>query len=354
MTPLAAPTYSAEEQELAVASLLRLNNALILDFLAAQNIKKANNKAEMRVRIVDALEANTITSAAIYNYLDTIETWGRQHVILYNGPTATVAHWSDHSWVSAHLSKHALSGFHNSKTTLALPKDLTLSSIEHSASNLRITALERREGAVREPDLDTETVNEDGNIFYKAYRYQVYRGFIIFEWDLVANQAFLQISQLPSGEKYEDATSRFETLLTNVLSLSTFSSICIRPVIKRLHELEELKRPEARSQGIAYKTLQGRTVEGRSAGASLGLFGEAVVDTTMANVRNVSLGHTGNFYWLPRDVNDVNNLSGNMLDQEVYVILIGDWRRCNFPVFYPESQVRYVLQRIRAIAAGAP
>jgi hypothetical protein len=347
-TPV-APAYTAEEQELAVASLLRLNNSIVLDFFANHGIKRAYTKAEMKVRLTDALEAGTVSHGAIFLYLNPIESWGRQHVILFDGPKTSIDRWRDPEWVAHHIANCGLKDQYNSTHPHALPKELTLSSISHSVSKIRISGVERREGVVREPDLDTERPYDDDTIFYKAYRYQVYRGHISFEWDLVSNTAFLQISQLPSGEKYEDASARFDSVINNLLSLNDFSALCLRPVIKRLHELEEQKTPEARSHGIAYKTLQGRTVEGRGASGSLGLFGETVIDTTMATVRSVSIGHTGNFYWLT----DASN-SSNPLTQEVHVILIGDWRRINFPVYYPEESIRYVLQRIRSIASGPP
>jgi hypothetical protein len=367
-----ALVYNTEEQALAVASLLRLNNSLINEFLNNSNIKKGNNKAELRIRITDALEADVISYADIYTYLNPIESWGRQHVVLYEGPAKDLDQWRNPTWVANHIEEQGLTGLLNKDLPLALPKELTLSSIKYSNSTLRITAVERREGEVRDPEFDYETesmahalqsdsiaveiagtaTSIDETIIYRAYRYQVYRGIIAFEWDLMANHATLQISQLPSGEKYEDATARFEVLISNLLNLSDHSAICLRSVITRLHEMEEAKKPEARSKGIAYKTVQGRTIEGKSAGGSLGLLGELVVDTTMSSVRKVSVGHTGNFYWLPPDVNLI--ASENPLTNEIHVFLNGDARRCNFPVFSPEPQIRYVLQRIRAIAAGTP
>ena len=192
----------------------------------------------------------------------------------------------------------------------------------------------------------------DEIIIYRAYLYQIYRGLIAFEWDTIANHATLQISQLPSGEKYEDAIARFDALTGDFIQLNDFSAVCLRRVIAKLHELEENGTPEAMSKGIAYKTVQGRTIEGKSAGGSLGLLGETVVDTTMSTVRKVSVGHTGNFYWLPPDVNEIN--SPNPLTHQVHVFLNGDAKRCNFPVHIPEPQIRHVLQRIRAIAEAAP
>jgi len=368
--------YSPEEQQLAIASLMRLNNALIIDFLTSHGIRKGVNKAELKVRLTDALEAEVISYQDIFRFLNPIESWGKQHVILFDGPTRDLDGWRNPAWVSALIDQHKLSHLVNADLPLALPKELTLTSISYADSILRITAVERREGEVRDPESDyqSESTNPirylepsaiedpakqspleeglDETIIYRAYRYQVYRGLIAFEWDTLANHATLQISQLPSGEKYEDAMARFDGLVGGFIQLNDYSAVCLRRVIARLHELEENGEPEAMSKGIAYKTVQGRTIEGKSAGGSLGLLGESVVDTTMSTVRKVSVGHTGNFYWLPPDVNEID--SPNPLTSQVHVILNGDAKRCNFPVRVPEPQIRYVLQRIRAIAEAAP
>jgi hypothetical protein len=37
-------TYSSEEQQLAIASMLRLNNALIIEFLTSHDLKKGSTR----------------------------------------------------------------------------------------------------------------------------------------------------------------------------------------------------------------------------------------------------------------------------------------------------------------------
>ncbi len=174
---------------------------------------------------------------------------------------------------------------------LALPEKLTLSSIEHTPTSLRITAVERREGALREPELDKREEVEDSEIIYKAYIYKIVRGFTAFEWDLTSNQAFLQVTQLPSGQRYDEAATRFFELVAGILRTDDFTQIDLRHVIKRLHELEESGTPETRSHGMGYKTLQGRTLTGRSSSGSGALLGESVIDDAMASIRKVGVGH---------------------------------------------------------------
>ena len=134
--------YSPEEQQLAIASMLRLNNALIIDFLTSHGIRKGSNKAELKVRLTDALEANVIGYDDIFRFLNPIESWGKQHVILFNGPTRDLDKWRNPEWVSAYIAQHNLTQLVDADLPLALPKELTLTSIRYADSILRITAVE--------------------------------------------------------------------------------------------------------------------------------------------------------------------------------------------------------------------
>ena len=300
---------------------------------------------------MDALEAEQIQYSQIIVFLDEIEPWGKQHVVIYDGPTYDIAHWRDADWVRKYLEIHELNNYLNTQIPLALPETLTLSSIQWSPTKLRITAVERREGALREPELDREGEVEDLEVIYKAYIYRIVRGLSIFEWDLVSNQAFFQITQLPSGQRYEDASTRFSELFNNILQVQDFTSVDLRDVISRLHAVEQAGTPEARSHGIGYRTLLGRTLTGRSSLGAGALLGETVIDDAMASIREVGVGHLGNFYWLPDPTGDRTT---NPLETEVHVELVGEYKRVNFLTTNCEQDFRYVLQRIRNISQQTP
>jgi hypothetical protein len=253
--------------------------------------------------------------------------------------------------VRKHLENHDLDDYLDTQVPLALPEKLTLSAIHYSPEKLRITAVERREGALREPDLDRTEEVEDSEVIYKAYVFKIVRGFSVFEWDLMANQAFMQVTQLPSGQRYEEAASRFMEMINGVLDIGEFSHVELRNVISRLHALEQAGTPEARSHGIGYRTLQGRTLTGRSSTGVGALLGETVIDDAMASIRAVGVGHLGNFYWLPSTDGD---RSVNPLEDEVHVELIGEFKRVNFMTSNCERDIRYVLQRIRSLGQPTP
>ena len=66
----------------------------------------------------------------------------------------------------------------------------------------------------------------------RAYVHRVARSLVAFEWDLIANNAFLQISQLPRGFDYDAVANEF---------LSMF-----RPLTRPSNRLGTIKGTEAR------------------------------------------------------------------------------------------------------------
>jgi hypothetical protein len=172
---------------------------------------------------------------------------------------------------------------------------------------------------------------------------------VIFDWDLVSNLAQLQISQLASGAQYENISQAFEKLTAKWLQMKTFRIVDIGRAIVRLHELEENGTPEARYHGIGYRTPGGRSIFAQSPMARLSVFGEPQVDNALHNIKNQgSLGHIGNFYWLPHDINPEH---GNPLEKEIHSILVGSKKRVNLTTPNKESDIQYVLSRVRALSS---
>ena len=180
-----------------------------------------------------------------------------------------------------------------------------------------------------------------------AFVRRVTRSLMAFEWDLNANTAFLQISQLPTGFRYEDVAEEFFDLVSAWLDISRFSVVDLRPVIKRLHGLEEGGNGETRSHGINYRTLEGRRLEGKSATPSDPLLGDAAIDAALTAVRDNGVGYLGNFYWLPGSAGNRRN----PLDTEVHANIVGLQNRINFPTPNAEQTLRYVLSRIRSLSS---
>ena len=320
----------------------------VRDFLSQMQLLKSGNKQELRERIEGALETGAITDDDLVRLLDSVAPWGKQHVILFNGPADPPAEWRTEAAVRAHLRRYKVDGLLNASIPLVLPTELELSSIDYQRDRLRILAVERRDYTDRIPDLDTtDHLSTGETIEFRAHRRSIERGLVIFEWNLVANTAMIQITELPSGSDYEAVRDRLAALLSLWLDISRFQSIEVHNSIKKLHQAEDRGSPEARSHGIDYALLSGRKFGARSPTASTSVVGDKTLDEAFRKLMARGVGHQGNFYWLPASENPS---PGNGLDAEVHVIIVGNKGRVNFKTDNTEAAIRYVLTRVRALS----
>jgi len=341
-------TYTDEERKKIIQYFMELKGDLIREFLRTQNIAISGTKPELRKRIEEALDEGELHYEDLVNFLDSIVPYGKQHVFLYKGHDNEVEKWRDKKYIEELLKKERLLTYLKSPLPLILPNNLSISSIQYEPSRvLKIYAVERRENDERSYEYDEKKIIENKEIELRAYIHQVTRGVMIFTWDLMSNNATLQISQLPTGSKYEEEEIKFVELINPWLNLSNFVKLDLRPVIKKLHELETNGRPEARSHGLSYLSQGGRIITAQSATPQDSIFGEQEVDIALNSIRDRSVGNIGNFYWLPKSINSAN---GNPLEREVHTIIIGNKSRINFTTPNKKEDIEYVLSRVRILS----
>lgn len=349
ITLLEPPAYTEDEQRALIDFVLGLKKTYIQDFLRQAELPRSGTKPDLRERLQEALDEGRLTYEQVVDFLDTVAPWGKQHVFLYTGPRGDVRAWRDPNHVLQHLQRHRVGKFFNARLPLILPEKLTLSSIVQWDGRVRVTAVQKRDYTERAPEHDGEKETEDGaTVILKAYMPHLSRTLVAFEWDLNANTAMLQITQLHKDTLYEEVAREFFGLVRNWLDIEkSFGVVDVRRAIRKLHELEGNRKAEARSHGIHYRTLQGRRLSAHSPSPRDSVLGEAVIDQAMDNVGKTGVGHLGNFYWLagtkPGPV--FNPLKG-----DVHVIIVGDKSRINFPTPKTEDVVRYVLHRVRALS----
>jgi hypothetical protein len=348
---LPEPAYSPDEQQQLVAYVLRLHNDLIRKFLGGNGLLVSGNKLQLRERIEESIKTGVLSYAKLVSLLDSVEPWGDQHIILLEGPKVSLSEWKSVDKFQARLKQHRLGKLLNKCLPLILPADLALSCIEHSPRRLRVTCVERRVAWHKDDARNyKETTQEGETIEYRAFVQDVRRGIIAFEWDLITNKAFLQITELPSHSKYEDAQQRFTDLVSRWIDLKTFSTLDLHPAISRLHEQEEAGKGETRSHGIDYTSPAGRRLVGRSASADSSLLGEPLIDSALKNMRDIGIGRTGNFYF----VSSKAGTSTSPIEDEVHAVIWADQNRIHFTKANDEKIIRYVLQRIQTACGSAP
>lgn len=340
---------SAPERDQLLVDLHHLRCDRIRGFLKEQSIPRSGAKDILIGRIDEALSDGTLALTALIAFLDNETCWGKQHVVLF-GPSPVVVPeaWTTQSSVRKHLARHHVSNLLNEKKLWVLPNKLQLSSIEHTATTVRVVAVQRREGWLREEALDDEKQDGDGNpIEMRAYRKLVTRGVVAFEWDLTTNVAMLQISQLPAHSDYKEVQQDFAQLVHTWLPIETFPSLSLSSAIASLYEAAKTSPRELRTHGVEFQAEDGRRLSGRSKRAQQRLEGHKIIDNALDSLNAADgRGEQGNFYFLFEDEEKQDVLSEDQ--SEVHVLLVaGEKNRINFTTPQTEEKIRHVLQVIR-------
>jgi hypothetical protein len=338
--------FADDEQSRIVTDLLALKKLQIAGFLAQVNLPRSGTKKDIRDRIETALADKSLMLGRIVEFLDAVIPWGKQHVYLYDGPKSSIADWRKTEYLAKLLTDNGMATLLNARIPLVLPENMAMSSILHDGKRLRVVAVKKRVWWERDEHYDDLAVTDEGDdVQLHGFVRRVTRGLVAFEWNLTSNTAFLQISQLPTRGKYDEVAKEFFDLVSGWLDRAHFSTVDLRPAIKRIHELEESNEAEARSHGIRYRTLAGNRLEGRSVSRSNSFVADAVIGAAMSGVRKVGVAHLGNFYWLPGQNGAPVR---NVLDDEVHLEVHGADHRINFRTPNTEEVIRYVLSRIRS------
>jgi len=322
-------TSEEEDARRALDLLLAHKKAFTQDFLRARGLAFSGTRERLRERVMAYLADGRLTLADLVRLLDRIEGWGNQHVYLYRASDRLLERWADRAAVERHLADLGLGDLLNQERPLVLPEETALSTIEWGPERARLVWVERREWEERVSAYDI--VEE--KMVWRAYRRNVSRALIAFDWDLVSGDGALSIQRLPRGSQYRSIRDRFEAELDPLIGLRQFERVRISRAIHRIEASGEVRR-----RRVAYQTRRGS----RATFTSAGRYHDAFADPDLAQA-GIALGEgiagvEGNFYWLP--------VAGK-LESAVYTKLYQSDQRVGILGEHPEQDVRYVLSRIR-------
>jgi hypothetical protein len=331
--------------------LIALTNPEIRRFLRRHKIDGADaeNKGQLRRALRTAITRRKIATENVVAFLDEVTPWGKQHVYFFKG--GSPKNWRDPKWVADHLTSHKIFEFLDARSDkLELPEHLEIARITADKSQLRITAIRKREGWVRDETYDNvKKKGEDGRpLWLKGYTYQVLRGIVAFEWNLIANEAFLQITQLPSNGSYEGVRDEFKKKIESWLDLGDFDAVDLGRAVKKLHQLEEKGKPVAISHAADYDRLGHRRVSVRSTSTKVPLRGDSTVDGILKLVTRTSIPRIGDFYF---GADGAAIATDGKPHSRKHIIIIAQKNRVNFATPDTEKGIRSVLTELRKLSA---
>ena len=343
---LSAVMFSDEEREHLVNAFIDLTIPRIKERLKDKGVRATKKtKAGFRESLYGALEQAQVTYRDIVGWLDEVDPWRAQQVLLLRERPQGVGEWPDAAYVRAQLTGHEHEPCFNATIPVVLPARMTISSIEHSMERMRVIAYVRRRNRAKVPELTRSEVLDDGRrIVWTASHEFVVRAAIIFEWDFVTNTAMLRITQMSDGEKHENVGDAFRDAVRGWLPvIDEFPSLDLQPSIRALDRNEAAGGKDVRPYKMAYHSAGGRLAEG-STGSHQPFHGELSFDNAWEQFREGGIGRHGNFHWLA-------NGADLSTDVHVFINAHPNANRVRFYVDLDEATIHYVLARIRHYCA---
>lgn len=302
-------------------------------FLRGRKLPYSGTREQLRERLLSHLEAGRVSAVELATLLNQIEGWGNQHVYLFNAPSALAAAWIKQSEVEARMAKLGLGDLLNRPRPLVLPDDRTLAAIEWSPQRLRLVWVEKRGWEQRAPDLDRFEDQRDERLTWQAYRTHYMRGLLAFDWDIASGQALLSIQRLPADAGYDQVRGELQAQIEPIVPLRDFRTVRVSRAIQRIGASDEVRRRQ-----LVYKTRRGSQATLISAERTIDAFSDPKISEAGELLEEGAAGLLGDFYWRTVD---------GMLSQEMHTKLYADDQRAGIFGEHTESDVRYVLSRIR-------
>lgn len=319
---------SQEEIDLLINHVVFHPLRLLKGFLQEHQLPTSGIKESIHKRITEAVADGKVAVTELIELLNDLEGWGNQHIYLYRSNRAAQA-WDSEQKVQAILKKNNLLHLFNRRNPVVLPAKAHISSIRHTAEQVRIQWIEKREWRERTPEYD----KREGRRFWQAYLEHTARGITTFDWDLLSGHAALMIRRLPTGSDYDEVCKRFEKELEPLVGISGFQKLKLTQSIRKIEESKEVRRRQYR-----HETIRGGVASFTSRSRSR----DAFEDPDLARARDAlgkqTLPLHGNYYWLP--------VSGR-LDREVHVKVYAKDERVGIFGACTEEEVRYLLSRVR-------
>lgn len=303
-----------------------------------------SKNADVTDRIQTSLKADDFGYDEVLSYLDEVVPWGKQHVFLFKGPSASIKKtWKDVKWIKNHLKNNSpeFAELVGAPIQVGLPDAMTPVAVDVSSKRIHLKFVQRRELIQRDSTYNKPNGKTPAGevVEYRAYVHRVVRNHVVFEWNTVNNTAMLRITQLPGRMRYANVRKEFNQLVAPILTMSQFKTLDLRKAVFSLNELEKTGNGITRAHGVDIHLLSGRTISAKSDDSAMSVFGVASLDNAYDSMAQSGTTDHGNLYWLP--------MPGNPLSDDLRVELVGKKDRVNFTSPSNEAIVRHVLSDIR-------
>lgn len=368
------------QQELLLDLFGSLTGDHVREFMRRHKISGlSKKKAELLEAVEEALKQPGLPWASLIAYLDEVELYQKQHVVLMRSIEGTEDQWGEERLKEA-LVQDGKGQYWEQSIRVAAPDELQYSTINVDGDAFVVHAIGQRTYVHRNENLESgfEAPTPDSEV--RVYETVRVRAWARLELDLVSGNALIRCTRMPTRGSQEALVKAFDELISTWFPMTAFQPVDLAETISTLHENEEQTPCEARVQEVSYRTASGlqSVVKASTGGSSISGHG-ADVDDAVKTLRTSGRAARGVFYFLPPQATSANGASAatsaddassdddagptsasagdspvsssNPFAKERRVAMRAESGVVDFSKAIPKLELEHALRRIRVLAA---
>lgn len=254
-------------------------------------------KEEIVDLIFEDVQENVVHRDHLYNFVNKVQEWGRQHVYLFrsNPQTKTQFRKFTTQQIQEYLTDHRTGLKTNHPLPIFMPEQTGFKAykvVHEEGRRLAIFWAEKRVLYTRNEERDY--IDKNRNLEFRAWSPRNSRGLLIMDWDLLTGQVMIRVSQADAKSVYENARDEAFNYIQRIFNIQAneWTNMDIRRAIANIKDSGTVstKKYNQESQSGGKQSLQARDKRtGIEHDTELTQAGRAIVDRFASTY--------GNFYW---------------------------------------------------------
>lgn len=319
---------------------------------------RSKNKPDLLDIIQKEIGKPGLTWDSLIEYLDEVELYQKQHVVLMRAVDDTEDQWDEQTLKEA-TTQAGYGSLWGVSVRLAAPENLELASIKVDGDFFSVHAVGQRTYVHRNQDLERGYTAPNPDSEIRVYETVRVRAWARLELDLKSGNALIRCTKMPTKSVQDSLVKAFDELISPWFPMLAFRVVDLAKAISTLHRDEGNTPCEARVQEVGYRTVSGlQTVVKSSAGTSSISGHGAALDDAVKALRTNGTAARGVFHFLPPQTTGASasgaNSNGtpvNPLTHERRVALSAADGVVQFSKATPQPELEHALRRIRSLAS---
>ena len=301
-------------------------------------IDSTSTKEDIIGFILDDIRKNKAHKEHLYNFVNKVQEWGRQHIFLFRSKPDIRADFKKLSLDSIQktLIEEKVKLKLNESIPLFMPEkngfELFKVTLDEG-KKLSLVWAERR--VVYSRYEDDDYIDKESGLEYRAWKSHQARGILVFDWNLLTGQMMIRVSQAENKSTYENGKRHILQSINTIFKIPTnsWTRLDIRKCIANIKDSGEVstKKFNQETQSGGKQSLQSRDKKH-------GIEADRELSDASKAMKNKYASTYGNFFWKVDDDEGLEKEVHTTIDSKSNSLLVYG--------IQTEDSVRYILGRI--------